>query len=65
MILAALLMVAFTVPNGNFDKNVKGWHVINNSGAASVTHDRAAKALLFKKERVGGSGQSDGVARRI
>ena len=53
MILAALLLAA-SVPNGTFDKNVDGWFLVNNSGAAKLEHARKKKALRFTKERAGG-----------
>ena len=55
--LAALLMLAplaFAVEDGSFDKGVGRWFLINNSGSATLEHNRKKKHLVFTKARAGG-----------
>ena len=52
----ALLVTAVCaeVPNGEFNKGIQGWVLVNNSGTAKLSHDKKAKALKFVKGGAGG-----------
>jgi len=46
--------VAASIPDGKFQKGIRGWVLINNSGTAKLTYDKKRKALRFEKTGAGG-----------
>jgi len=52
--LVLLASIAAAVEDGSFDKGVGRWFLVNNSGSATLVHDRKKKSLVFTKQRAGG-----------
>ena len=55
--LPVLLLAASAhaqISDGKFEKGIRGWMLVNNSGSAAVEHDRKREALRFEKRRGGG-----------